>query len=244
MTADEPAVHHAGLAEDLRKLRELSGDASSGPEGSAAISPFSEVLSPRPWLHFGPAELQEEIGRLEAAASAVRLCTLFLVPGLLQTREYAMRVLDGYDRTPAEVEAITNARMARQTVLNDQTKTFEFIVTEFGLRWSVPGTPRAVLAAQLSHILELTERPNVSVGVLRNGVQTRRPITQQYIIYEGVQVENTSRPVDVVIAETPAAQLVVREPTEVRVYRSDLAWLREAADFAPETLRRIRGPKH
>jgi transcriptional regulator with XRE-family HTH domain len=199
----------------------------------------TEVMALRPWLQAGPAEMQEDVGRLEASAAAVRSCEPFLVPGLLQTREYAKRIMDTPTRPKAELEAAASARIARQAVMHDQARSFEFIVTEFGLRWSALGTSRAVLSAQLSQISELAKLPNVSVGVIRIGVQTKVPL-MPFTLYQGVQVEDSVGPIDIVMLETPAPVVIVTDPVDVRSYANFLAWLREAADFGPDAVSRIR----
>jgi hypothetical protein len=123
--------------------------------------------------------------------------------------------------------------------MHDQARSFEFIVTEFGLRWSALGTSRAVLSAQLSQISELAKLPNVSVGVIRIGVQTKVPL-MPFTLYQGVQVEDSVGPIDIVMLETPAPVVIVTDPVDVRSYANFLAWLREAADFGPDAVSRIR----
>jgi hypothetical protein len=100
------------------------------------------------------------------------------------------------------------------------------------------------MSAQLSHIADVADLPNVSVGVIRTGVQTRVPLQQSFILYEKVKAEDAAdRRIDLVLQETPSATIVVTDPLDVRNYRRHLAWLREAADFGPDAVSRIRGKK-
>jgi transcriptional regulator with XRE-family HTH domain len=199
----------------------------------------TEVTSLRPWLQAGAVAAQEDIGRLEASAACVRSCEPFLVPGLLQTREYAKHILNAFPRPVAELEAAASARFARQAVVHDPSRRFEIIVTDYGLRWAPLGTPRAVLSAQISHINQLAELPNVSVGVIRAGVQTKVPL-MPFNHYEGVEVKGSATRIDIVMMETPASVIVVTDPVDVRTYSNHFAWLREAADFGPEAVNRSR----
>jgi Domain of unknown function (DUF5753) len=112
-------------------------------------------------------------------------------------------------------------------------------VTEFGLRWSPVGTPRAILREQLDHISDLAELPNVSVGVIRTGVQTKLSLIP-FTLYRGVKIENSNDRIDAVMLETPAAMVVVTDPADVTSYRDCLAWFRDAADFSPNAISRIR----
>jgi transcriptional regulator with XRE-family HTH domain len=190
-----------------------------------------------------PAATQEDVGRLEVAATVLRSCEPFLVPGLLQLPEYARQVMGVFGWPNAELDEAIAARVARQALMDDPARSFEFIVTEFGLRWSPTGTSRAVLSAQLSHIAEVAELPNVAVGVIRTGVPTRVALLQSFILYERVMVEDAADRIDLVLLETPAATIIVTDPLDVRSYRRHLAWLREAADFGSDAVSRIRGKK-
>lgn len=203
----------------------------------------TEVMALRPWLRTSVAEIQDDIGRLEASAAAVRSCEPLIVPGLLQTAEYAARIMGSFGHPQAELEAATTARIARQSVMHDTKREFEFILTEYGLRWSPLGTSRAELSAQLDHISELAEVPNVSVGVIRTGVQTRAALLQAFTLYQGVTAEDSQELIDIVLLETPGPVIVVTDPVDVQRFRTHLAWLREAADFGPNAIGRIRGKR-
>ena len=143
----------------------------------------------------------------------------------------------------AELEAVASARFARQAIVHDPSRRFEFLVTDYGLRWAPLGTPRAVLTAQISHINELAQLPNVSVGVIRAGVQTKVPL-MPFTHYEGVEVKGSTGRIDIVMTETPTSIIVVTDPVDVRNYANHFAWLREAADFDPGAVNRVRARKH
>jgi hypothetical protein len=127
----------------------------------------------------------------------------------------------------------------RQAIIQDPERSFEFILTEAGLRWSRPGTSRAVLHDQILHIAQLSELPNISIGVVRSGAQTEVPFIQSYYIYEKASLGGSGEPVDLVVLETPPAAIVISDPMAVREYRRDLSWLREAAEFGADAILRI-----
>ena len=193
-------AHTVGVSERVRKrLRTLAEDAAT------------EVITVRHLLRPGPAAIGEDVGRLEASSTAVHSCEPLVVPGLLQTPEYAKWIMGTLERPGAELVTGTTARMARQALLRDPVRGFEFILTEYGLRWSPIGMPKAVLYNQLSHIGELAELPNVSVGVIGMGVQTKLPLVP-FFLYEQVQGDSSGGRIDVVMLETPAAMVVVTDP--------------------------------
>jgi transcriptional regulator with XRE-family HTH domain len=100
---------------------------------------------------------------LEQAASVIRTFELQFVPGLLQTPDYARAVTRlAYTRLE-EIERRVELRMRRQHLLSQaEPPTLWAVVDESALRRSVGSEP-AVLRAQLTHLLEMNERPNVSL---------------------------------------------------------------------------------
>ena len=192
----------------------------------------SHVVALRPWLVATTTEIQEDLGRLESSASAVRTCQTCTVPGLMQTADFARHVI-GDQGYPGTAEKSAAARVTRQALLADPARNFEFIVTDFGLRWSAAGTPRAIMAAQLDRICELALLPNVSVGVIRSGMQTKAGLIESFHLYENVQTDRLGEPFDVVMLETLTSVIVITEPADVRSYQAHLAWLGILPTLAP-----------
>lgn len=199
----------------------------------------SEVIALPYWLRTDVVALQEELSQLEASSMSQRTCLVGLVPGLLQTREYAGMIMEFNALPEDDQDAAVNARLMRQAIIQDPERRFEFILSEAGLRWSRPGTSRTVLRNQIRHVAELSELPNISIGVVRSGAQTKVPFIQSYYIYEKASLEGFTETVDLVVLETPPAAIVVSDPMAVRSYRRDLSWLREAAEFGADAVNRI-----
>ena len=91
----------------------------------------------------GVAGTQQTVGQAEAAVVTLRCFDPTLVPGLLQTSEYARSLLTTFQKywvpdrpqnaASAVLEAVS-ARVQRQEVLSDATKTFRFVLYEAVLR--------------------------------------------------------------------------------------------------------------
>ncbi len=99
---------------------------------------------------------------------AVRLCSFepCLVPGLLQTEEYARAVFSagGLYRSD-RVEELVSLRMSRQRLLHrDDPPDCVFVIDESALRRRVGGP--AVMDRQLGRLLEAVELPRVRLHVL------------------------------------------------------------------------------
>jgi transcriptional regulator with XRE-family HTH domain len=111
---------------------------------------------------------QREFRAREASSTWVQNFQPTVVPGLLQTPEYARAVLR-LGRT-RDVEAGVAERVARQAVLHEAGRRFSFLLAERVLRWPVGGTE--VLAAQRDRIVSLCRLPTVELAVLPDDVVT------------------------------------------------------------------------
>ena len=76
------------------------------------------------------ATVQAQYDTLVRSATRIRNCQVLVVPGLLQTRDYARAQLlraHQLNQTDASgIEDVVDVRMRRQEALYDQSKTFEF----------------------------------------------------------------------------------------------------------------------
>lgn len=197
---------------------------------------FAEVQA---WRAVLPVRghLQDQIEQREAAARMVRVFQPSVVPGLLQTAEYARRVF-GLFHVPYEDDDLAKAvagRLNRQLALYDEERRFAFLLTEAALRWR-PGPPR-VLQAQLDRISSLTTLDNVSIGLIPHDVEATTTIPAGFDILDGDDGES------VVTIETQHANLVVTEAAHVADYEQAWCLLAEMAVYdekARALLGRIR----
>lgn len=125
--------------------------------------------------------LQERVGRIEELAGTLRSVNPSgVMPGLLQTRDYA-RALFGDTMTAEDLERTVDARLARQSLL-DTGREFQFVLTEGPLRFNIGGA--AVMNALLSQIIDLSQKPNVHVGVIPSTTSTTVPAVNPFHLYD------------------------------------------------------------
>jgi hypothetical protein len=101
----------------------------------------------------------------ERRAGFVRLWGLDLIPGPLQTYEYAhaMFILEGLDEEEAAAKAA--ARVERGSVMDDpDAAQVTAVIHERALRTLV-GTPE-IMASQLTHLHERSQRRNVIIQIV------------------------------------------------------------------------------
>ena len=105
----------------------------------------------------------------EAAAVALRTFELVVIPGLLQTDQYARAVLrTRIGDTDDEIDAMVEARMARQAILHkDKPPTLWAALDEGVLRRPVGGPH--VMREQLGRLAEAARFPNVVLQVVPAG---------------------------------------------------------------------------
>lgn len=119
------------------------------------------------WAKYGtlPTNYSMYVG-LEGAATEIRNFELAVVPGLLQTEDYARAVMTAaWPDEPSEVQRRVDLRMARQAALSeDPPLTFWGIVDEGVLHRQTGGAQ--VMRAQLQHLIDLGKRPKISIQVV------------------------------------------------------------------------------
>ncbi|MBN3931065.1 transcriptional regulator [Streptomyces verrucosisporus] len=107
------------------------------------------------------------LAELEHHATAVRVASVVHVPGLLQTTDHARAIMTDAvpPFAPHEVEHRVSHRIKRQGILYKDTPTpLTAVVHEAALRMGFGGA--AVARAQLGHLIEMSERENITLLVI------------------------------------------------------------------------------
>lgn len=132
----------------------------------------------------GRTHLQDEMREKEAAAHTIRNFQPTVIPGLLQTIDYAKHVIPIADvDNVIDHDAAATVRLERQQILLDKGRRFEFLLGESALRWpaSLPG----LLADQLDRIVVVAGLDAVEVAVLPIGQPPDVLPWSNFIIFEG-----------------------------------------------------------
>ncbi len=108
---------------------------------------------------------QETIAHAEARSKTIQVFNPLLIPGLLQSENYARHVLTlAGVRGDKSVERALVARRRRQETLNDKDKALTFVMTETALLARVG--PATVLGEQFRHLKRLSETTGVRLGFI------------------------------------------------------------------------------
>jgi transcriptional regulator with XRE-family HTH domain len=117
------------------------------------------------WGAAFPPSLRE-FAAYEAEAVALWTFEHTLVPGLLQTQEYARAVLERHPHvTEDQVTERVAARLTRQMILDRDDPPLLWVLLDENVLHREIGGPR-IMAAQLARLADLARRPNITVQVI------------------------------------------------------------------------------
>lgn len=108
------------------------------------------------------SNMQRRIGRIEQASAHIGVFQPLVVPGILQTADYARAVFSSGGII--DLDNAVSERLARQALLNDPSKTFTLVMSEGAPRWGM-GSSR-IMREQIDRIIDLSYRDNVTVGLV------------------------------------------------------------------------------
>lgn len=150
-------------------------------------------------LHqLGLAQKQVEIAELEQRTLHIQTFQPTMIPGLLQTADYARRMIEiAYE--PGDVARAVAARLERQTILYDASKRFDFLLTDGALRWADQ--------AQRDRLQSVATLPNVTVSM----TTAPFPFLHPFVIWH---LEDER----LVTVETYSAELQVRDEADLTRY--------------------------
>jgi transcriptional regulator with XRE-family HTH domain len=190
---------YGATARDIDRLTSLTG---RGDE-SAWWAPWTQVV---------PDWLKTFVG-LEALAEREFVFAPIVLPGLLQTAEYAQTVTADSPRVRADYgERVVGFRMARAARLTDFDNPLKLhaVITEAALRLAV-GTPE-LRRAQFEHLAALAALPNVTIQVVRPEDGMHDAVTGQFIVLDFADVRSIG------YVELHDSAFYVQEPDMVETY--------------------------
>jgi transcriptional regulator with XRE-family HTH domain len=122
---------------------------------------------------------------LEADASSIATFECALVPGILQTADYARAVIAGTlaDLSPEALEQRVAVRLKRQLLLTeDNPPQLNVIIDEAGLRRIIGNPP--VMKAQLDHVIEISDSSDIAVQIIPYTAGAYAALDSSFTIFE------------------------------------------------------------
>ncbi|MFI2368419.1 helix-turn-helix domain-containing protein [Streptomyces sp. NPDC018833] len=167
------------------------------------------------WHAFGDIPYSVYIG-LETDAASLRVYEPQVVPGLLQTRQYAEALIAGAlpESGITDIDKRVSVRVRRQERIKDAEHPLRLwaVIDEAALRRRVGD--RQLMREQLEHLVELSHQPHVTVQVLPFDMGAHPGINGQYAILEFPDASDSS----VVYIEGVTSDLYLEKANDVQKY--------------------------
>ena len=175
---------------------------------------------------------------LESQASGMRTLETTVVPGLLQTPEYARAVtraaVEGVDEE--RLDALVEVRLARQDVLrSDPPLALSAVLDEAVLRREVGGPE--VMARQLARLVEAACLPQVRLQVLPFGAGAHVGLTGPFVIFSFPSTSD----LDVVVLDQLTSSLYLERKEDLKAYSKAFKALQVHALSPEDSLDYIAG---
>ena len=171
-----------------------------------------DYASWRTYARIGLWQKQAELKALESTAQLVRMFLPAIPSGLLQTPDYARQTITPTveGRPARDIERMLRARLERQTILDDTSRRFVFLLTEQAVRWR--RATQDVTANQVAHLAEVSAtKPNVEIAVIpQTSVVLASPL-HSFILYDD----------RLVTIELFSGEVVLRDPRDI-TYHANL----------------------
>lgn len=171
----------------------------------------------------GADRLQDAIGAAEAAATRIAHYEPVLVPGILQTADYARELLhlpSGPAQSGANDEEINRmiaSRLRRQAILYDTGRDITILMGEGALRTRIASPP--TMRAQREHIARLAETvTTATIGIVPFTAQAPIATLNGWVLTD-----------DLATVETDAGNVEIADPSHVERYRHHTRLLLNAA---------------
>ena len=205
---------------DVKSLLDLYG--VQGGQRNELLA-LTKDTSRRSWLESESANLPSRFAAyvsMETEAETIWSWEPLVVPGLLQTEDYARSIFEAWQTvvtmSPAEIQRRLDIRLARQELLvREPPPDLTAVLDESVLTRHIGDT--AVMHRQLRHLLECSERPPIEVRVLP--LDRYHPVLTgsfNYMRFAGSEDVNFD---DIVAIENLASNHYIEDEDETYQYR-------------------------
>jgi hypothetical protein len=172
----------------------------------------------------------------EERATAISQFHGCLVPGLLQTADYARNLIVeiGSATEPDRIDELVFARMSRQVILDKKPSVrLEFYLHEFVLRLPIGRGAPEVMRGQLGHLVRLADRNDVSIRVVPANRGGHPALAGHFQLIESKDFT------PVIYIDSENSSLFLEEAADVVAYRRVLAGMDRIALDRAESKRFI-----
>ena len=219
----------------LRDVRDLCGIYGIDERTSADLMDLARKAREQGWWNqYDDLKLDPYIG-LEQEATSITCFTMYYVPALLQTEDYARAIIKGIAPKidPRIHEQRVKARLRRQQLLEqDNPPRYRVLLDEAVLHRRVGSS--AIMAAQLDRVLELERTGKATVQVIPFDVGAHAGQDSNFVL-----LECDDPLVVVVFVEGLTTNLYQERKADLDRYREAVEYLRDSALSPRDSVLRI-----
>jgi len=188
------------------------------------------------WTQYEDIQLDPYIG-LEAVATAITSYSMYYVPALLQTEEYARALIKGIapQINPVIHEQRVEVRLRRQQLLEEHPRPrYRVLLDEAVLHRRVGGPE--IMAVQLGKLLEAERRSIVTIQVIPFDVGAHAAQDSNFVLLEFGEGPDLS---PVVFVEGLTGNQYIERKADLARYREAVEHLRDSSLSPRGSLRRV-----
>jgi transcriptional regulator with XRE-family HTH domain len=219
----------------LRDVRDLCGIYGVGEPTLAELMRLArEAREQGWWMQYGDLAVGPYIG-LEEAATSITCFTMYYVPALLQTEDYARAIITAIapKMDPKIHQQRVEARLRRQQLLTqDKPPRYRVLLDEAVLHRRVGGS--AVMAAQLGKVLELEQDGKAMVQVIPFDIGGYAAQDSNFVLLDFEEPLPS-----VVFIEGLTNNLLQERKADLDRYREAIEYLRDSALSPRDSVLRI-----
>ena len=219
--------HTSATPRDVQDMLDIYG---VDRESTEELVQIAREARQKGWWHpFSPILTGAYIG-LETAARSIRTYEQQVVPGLLQTEEYAIAMIRAarLEDTDRKTEQRVRLRMQRQSLLiQDDPIGLQVVLDEAVVSRPVGGDD--VMRDQLHRLVEACDAPNITLQLLPFAAGAHAGMEGSFSILDFPDAEDP----DVVFAENATGGLFLEKDDELRKYHAIFERVRLSA-LTPE----------
>jgi transcriptional regulator with XRE-family HTH domain len=188
------------------------------------------------WTKYEDLDLDPYIG-LEQNAAAITCFSVYYIPGLLQTVDYARAVIKAIapKMAPEITQQRVEARMRRQQLLeDDDPPRYHVILDESVLHRRVVGP--AVMSAQLDKVLDAQRRGKATIQIISFGIGAYAGADGNFVLLE---FDEDSGQAPFVFVEGLSSNKYLERDADIARYGETIDYLRNLALTPDESMQRI-----
>ncbi|MEV4627504.1 helix-turn-helix transcriptional regulator [Micromonospora sp. NPDC049523] len=215
--------HTTATVRDVRDMISIYGIV--GAESEDLLQIAREARQKGWWASYSTVLTSAYVG-FEAAAGSIRAYEQQVVPGLLQTEDYAKAMIRSArpDITADEVEQRVRVRLSRQSLLHQDDPIDVWVVLDETVV-SRPVGGDEVMRDQLKRLVEAADQPNVTIQILPFDVGAHAGMDGTFTILDFPEPGDPP----VVYAENATGGLFLEKPDELQKYAFIFDHIRAAA---------------